>query len=110
MPPSLGWRGGGVTDRLGGGGVGPGDVGVGSGLGAVGGAVTTGGWLDGVALWSGWLRPQAATVRLATSRAAATVRVGRMVLILFWTPEVPGVPLRWITQRQVRNVDRQHVE
>ena len=47
----------------------------------MGGAVTTGGWLGGVVGWSGWLWPQPAAARLATNRAVAMVRMGRMMLI-----------------------------
>src|SRR6266545_6328684 len=50
-----------------------------------GGAVTAGGWLVAVSRWSGWLLAQPATARLATSRAVAIDRMGRMVLIPFWT-------------------------
>jgi hypothetical protein len=46
--------------------------------------VTTGGWLVGAVVgWSGWLVPQPAVARLATSRAVAMVRMGRMMLIPF---------------------------
>jgi hypothetical protein len=45
--------------------------------------VTTGGWLGGVVGWSGWLVPQPAVARLATRRAVAMVRMGRMMVIPF---------------------------
>ena len=47
----------------------------------VGAVVTTEGWLGGLVGWSGWLRPQPAAARLATSRAVAMVRMGRMLII-----------------------------
>jgi hypothetical protein len=48
-----------------------------------GGAVAIGGWLGCEALSSGWLRPQPVTARLATSRAVARDRMGRMMVIPF---------------------------
>ena len=47
------------------------------------GAVAIGGWLGGEAFSSGWLRPQPVTARLATSRAVARDRMGRMMVIPF---------------------------
>src|SRR5512133_2668956 len=55
----------------------------GAGALVTGGAVAAGGPLVGEALWSGWLRAQPARARLATSRAAAMARMGRMVVIPF---------------------------
>src|SRR6266540_2892498 len=60
-----------------------GDGAVVAGVVLAGAAVVTAGLLPGVALWSAWLARQPVRARLASSRAVAMVRMGRMMLIPF---------------------------
>src|SRR5215212_509139 len=64
---------------------------VGAGALVSGTAVAAGGSLVGEVLWSGWLRAQPATARLAISRAVAMARMGRMVVIPFGLRDGGGV-------------------